>query len=74
MNRPEPIDLIVAIERCLAISTEDAVEVLDRASRDALWPYRHDLEIFEEVVRSHWAAIRRERDRPARRGGRRGQP
>jgi hypothetical protein len=69
MNHPESIDQITAIERCLLISTEDAVEVLERASKDPFWPYREDLDVFEEIVLGHWRAIQAERARAAKGGG-----
>jgi hypothetical protein len=55
---PRPIDpLITAVERCLSCTVVDAVIVLDRASRDPLWPHREHPGVFEDMARRHYLAM-----------------
>jgi hypothetical protein len=57
MNRPENLDILTAIERCLGCSTDVAIEVLERAMLDPLWTFRHDLGALEELARKHHAEL-----------------
>jgi hypothetical protein len=57
MNRPENLDVLTAIERCLGCNVEVAIEVLERAMKDPLWTYRNDLGALEELARKHHAEM-----------------
>jgi hypothetical protein len=60
---PRPLDPADAVVRYLSCSTADAVEVLDRASHDRLWPHREHPGVFEDMALRHYQKLLSDRGR-----------
>ena len=61
MNRPESLDHLSFIERCLGCTTSTAIEVLERAHGDPTWDWRGEPGRLEDLAWKAFGEIRRRR-------------